>query len=269
LSICFFNYSGTKLKYASLINEYINLIQTKQNAKIYIEPFLGSGSVFFNLESEFDEYILNDIDRNIIRIFQSFKDCSYDYYYSKCSEISNKFGSMKEKENYYTFRKHFNTHHWNSNSLDEGIYLHLLANSCINSMLRFGPNGMNQGSGKREKFLTEDEFNCINSKLKKATLTSVSYKELLNMDALYFLDPPYYSCDSSYASFSEKDLIEFVELIQDKHYVYTDILNDLNDSIPFKQKIRTMRTSAPSSNKKQLGIHEEYIFVSENINKDW
>ena len=43
------------------------------------EPFIGSGAVLFNLNKSFDKYIINDIDRNIIRIYKSFKKLMFHY----------------------------------------------------------------------------------------------------------------------------------------------------------------------------------------------
>ena len=43
--------------------------------KRFIEPFVGGGSVFLNVEAE--KYLLNDIDQNVISIHQML--CSYSY----------------------------------------------------------------------------------------------------------------------------------------------------------------------------------------------
>ena len=172
----FFRYSGAKDRYVDLINLFIN----QTNKSIYCEPFAGSGAILFNLQKEFDKYVINDIDRNIIRIYKSFKEISYEYYVLKVNEVFDKFGKFisdrrfspnniknKEKENYYNFRNWFNENHWKSETIDEGIYLHMLANSCINSMLRFGPNGMNQGYGNRCYLLDKINFERIYSVLQK------------------------------------------------------------------------------------------------------
>jgi len=261
----FFRYSGNKLKYTKIINSYIN--KTKKTT--FIEPFVGSGAVLFNLEKEFDRYIINDIDRNIIRIYKTFKEIDFKTYKRELKYLYEIFGDIKNsKESYYNFRNWFNKNHWNSDTLEEGIYLHFLANSCINSFLRFGPNGMNQSFGNRFYTLTEDTFNDIQSILKKTEIYCGSYKDIMGMDGIFFLDPPYFIQPSSYSGFSEKDIKEFLEIIYDKEYVYTDILSDFNKNLNQKL-IREMNSTSPNTNKTKNG-NLECVFFSDNlIEEEW
>lgn len=49
------------------------------NYKVYVEPFLGSGSIFYNVPFKDDaKYIINDLDEYIYRIHNSFK-LGYSY----------------------------------------------------------------------------------------------------------------------------------------------------------------------------------------------
>ena len=91
----FFRYSGAKDKFTSLIN-----INIKTDKKIYCEPFIGSGAVLFNLNKSFDKYIINDIDRNIIRIYKSFKNISYSYYKEVIDSVFKEFGKFTYNRRY-------------------------------------------------------------------------------------------------------------------------------------------------------------------------
>ena len=57
-----------------------------------IEPFVGGGSVFMNVEAE--EYLLNDLDRFVIAIHQML--CGYigrlDDFYNEFVEIVDRYG---------------------------------------------------------------------------------------------------------------------------------------------------------------------------------
>lgn len=261
----FFRYSGSKVRFIDLINRH--LVTSKD---VYCEPFVGSGAVVFNLEKEFSSYILGDIDRNIISIYSSFSKISYSDYVEILESVKTKFGEFKSvgdqstekaKENYYAFRDWFNAESWMSGSIEEGVYLHILSNSCINSFLRFGPNGMNQSFGDRSYILPEKDFNKVHSVLKKTHLHCGSYKDLIDNQAFFFFDPPYASQNSSYLGFSKSDLREFIASIQGKEFLYTDILNEENSILENRVKIREMVSTAPSTTKAKNG-NEEFLFGS-------
>jgi len=259
----FFSYSGSKEKYMNLLNPFID----KTNKKVYVEPFVGSGAILFNLTKKFDKYVINDIDRNIIRIFNTFKEINFNDYNNLLNKIINEFGCIKtNKESYYLFRNWFNQNFWKSESIEEGVYLHILANSCINSFLRFGPNGMNQGWGNRLYILSNENFLKIKSVLIKTEILNEDYKQIINnyKDAFYFFDPPYFSQESSYKGFSENEFVEFLNKIKNLEFVYTDILNEFNKDIQNKMIIRNMRKTAPSTNKNLTG-NLEYLFSSFEI----
>lgn len=260
--ITFFKYSGNKSKYSNIINSFL-----KTNSDTYVEPFVGSGAILFNLEKEFDKYVINDLDRNIIRIFKTFKEINYDDYINRKEEVKHKFGCIKtSKESFYNFRNWFNENIWKTDSVEEGIYLLFLANSVINSFLRFGPNGMNSCFGNRFFELKESHFDIIKSRLKKTEILNLDYKEVLKLypNAFYFLDPPYYSQASSYSGFSVDEFKQFLLLIKDKEFLYTDIINEYNCIINNKYFIREMENTAPSTNKSKNG-NLEYVFSSKPL----
>jgi len=254
----FFTYSGSKFKYTELINPIIN----KTNKNIYAEPFVGSGAILFNLEKD---------------IYKTFKNIEYEYFKEKEKFILDKFGFFKAKhmdieskneakENYYNFRNWFNKNYWNTNSIEEGIYCYMLSNMVINSMLRFGPNGMNQSFGNRYYMIDEKTFSNIKNILEKTTIMNGDYKEVFRLypDSLFFLDPPYFSQDSSYKGFTEAQFKEFLDLIKDKEYIYTDILNEHNSFLDNKILVRNMSSTAPSSSKQKTG-NIEYVFCSKEL----
>jgi DNA adenine methylase len=220
MPVKFFRYSGAKTRFIDIINSYIIT-----NKKVYCEPFVGSGAVLFNLHREFDKYIINDIDQNIIRIYKTFKEIEYDYYLDVVNFVFSKFGKFTsdrrysnngedEKKNWYNFRNWYNETHWKTDTIDEGIYLHMLANSCINSFLRFSPNGMNSSYGLRMYFLERKNFNKIKNILLRTEIHCSDYKNMLNEDCFFFCDPPYASRNSSYTGFSFEQQYEFIELIK-------------------------------------------------------
>ena|ERR1039457_2470117 len=96
-------YSGSKMDFLTPINELIN----SSSSKYYVEPFLGSGAVFINLEKEFDHYYINDIEPSIIKIFEGIKKYEYNYFISFNEQVLSKFGNIKtDKRHIITLEIH-------------------------------------------------------------------------------------------------------------------------------------------------------------------
>lgn len=247
-----FRYAGSKDKYLDLINSQI----IKSKKKIYIEPFLGSGSIFLNLPIDYDKYILNDLDGNIIKIFQTVKESPYINFIKFVELVKKKFGDIKEnKSAYYSFRDNFNQYLYNKYTPEEGFGLLLLYSSCINSLARFGPNGFNQSYGHRFFIPDENTWNITQQKLLKTTIYNLDFLVLIQQletelsDSLLFLDPPYfYGGKVGYDSISKdwyQNYLQFLEHTT-SDVIYTDILHQDLTSKWYSQIFRTMRNISPN-----------------------
>lgn len=99
----------------------------------YIEPFLGSGVVAFNLKPE--RAILSDLNPHIIQFYKSIQNGKItpilvrDYLEKEGKLLEN-----RGEDYYYKVRERFNK---NGNPLD---FL-FLSRSCFNGMIRFNKNG--------------------------------------------------------------------------------------------------------------------------------
>ena len=235
-------YAGSKRRFVDLINKEI----AKTNCNIYIEPFLGSGAVFLNLEKQYERKILSDLDRNLIRIWQSFFELNSFEQLEKIYQIwQSDYGNWgRNKQLYYQFRDAMNVKYFNTNDINEGLFFYMISRSCINSLMRFGKNGFNQGFGNRGYSLEFDnvKFNLLKVKLENTELFNLDFFELINKlnlldnkDALWFIDPPYTS--TTYYHFSEyndsknsllnnkEKFYEILKSIQGK-VIYTDMYTE-------------------------------------------
>lgn len=217
----FSKYAGSKLHFVDRFNELTKDVEHGT----YIEPFFGSGAVFFNLKHEFKRYIINDKNKHVLNAVASFKHGTYEQYSKQMKTVNEKFGDIKKsKEAYYAFRDWFNVEYFDKGKdiQTEGFYFHFLMNSCINSLVRVGPNGFNQSWGNRLLFFSEGEFLRIKERLDKHTviLSSMDYKKVLDEfdseDAVVFLDPPYFARNQvGYQStYQEDDLRNFLTHIK-------------------------------------------------------
>lgn len=254
-AIKLFRYSGNKENFCNTFN---NIVANLPDYIVsYIEPFVGSGAIFLNLNRKFDSYIINDKDYNIVSMFNAVNFFSYEQYLKSIEYVKNKFGDIKEsKEAYYNFRNSWNKSFYNSKDTKRGLFLLQLASACINSMFRFGPNGMNQSYGNRSYIIPEESYNIIKEKLNYTTITNLDYKNL-GLDklsnSLLFLDPPYETREMTYnKNFDLSEFLKYIELINHNNniIIYTDMENTKSDILLtkgwYKFKIRDMVSTSPN-----------------------
>lgn len=258
-----FNYAGSKIFCTSIINNLLNELSIK-NIDTYIEPFLGSGAIFYNLNllHNIKNKYINDIDFNIYLMHKSVQLSTYNDYLNIINNIKLNFPDIKNnKNNYYNFRNWFNKTFYSDLinkrlNITAGLYLLYLSTTCLNCILRFGPNGMNQSYGNREYIISENTFNTCKKILETTEITNISYDNLINFNnknCIYFFDPPYELRNMPYThNFNLYKFIEYLININGKNtlILYTDIENKKSDNLlnyKFnKQIIRIMRSISPN-----------------------
>lgn len=259
-------YSGSKINYVDKINSIID----KSNSKYYYEPFLGSGAVFLNLNKKFEHHFISDINPHLIRIWKSINELNYTDVMEIYNSVINDFGDIgKNKEAYYNFRNWFNENKFKSDSVEEGIYLMILYNSCINSFARYGPTGFNQSFGNRNYtgLYKSETHEAIKNKLKNTTIVNTDFYKLnINSDSILFLDPPYIERPSSYSTLSNNDFNKLMEFIKqtNNEICYTDIehefLPDLNKIILRDE----MKSTSPNRKTNNTGNTEVMFYKMNN-----
>ncbi|MBC1463506.1 Dam family site-specific DNA-(adenine-N6)-methyltransferase [Listeria welshimeri] len=192
-------WTGSKKK---LLNEMLLTFDKEQS--VYVEPFLGSGTVLINVLSQnmYKKYYVNDINSNLINFYQILKtekEKLFQIIISICQQY-NQLENISEKEiYYYEMRKKFNERRIKVHK--RAAVFWFLMKSGFNGVYRVNLNNkFNVPFGKKEKIL----FNLENAKtiseliqnveffnLDYITfLETVSNKESFNEAFLYF-DPPY------------------------------------------------------------------------------
>jgi DNA adenine methylase len=269
----FMRYQGSKMHFIKKFNEITHNLKKDR----YVEPFIGSGAILFNLNKGYDEYVINDLNEYVISIYQYFKNSTYEDLQNISKEIQDKFGDIKEsKDSYYKFREWYNENYHFSKKIERGGYLYFLANSCINSMLRFGPNGMNQSFGNRLYMLDNVSFNYVKNTLNKSIILNKDYRDINYDDSLVFFDPPYFERPTSYSNnFDENSLEEFLDFIlkiENSNILYTDIFSDnIKEYLSWDFiKTKIIKNSSPGKAKDKFQEACFYNFKYNNyiINED-
>ncbi|MDX9987253.1 Dam family site-specific DNA-(adenine-N6)-methyltransferase [Thiothrix unzii] len=150
----------------------------------YIEPFLGSGAVFFHLQP--NNAILGDSNPDLIETYQAIKDnWKLVYRYLKKHHKSH------SKEYYYMIRA--------SRPLSpytRAARIIYLNRTCWNGLYRVNEKGIfNVPIGTRSSVISiEDNFEKISTILSNATLVAGDFEKLIDQATngdFIFADPPY------------------------------------------------------------------------------
>ncbi len=213
-------YVGDKYKLVKEIKTHL-----PKDVKRFIEPFVGGGSVFMNVEAE--HFLLNDIDANVISIHKML--CGYigktDAFFDALFALINKYGlslSFKEnpvpielkkafpktyfakynKEAYNNLKKDYN-----DSDRNDVVMLYALLIYGFNRMLRYNKKGdFNLPVGdvdfnKNTYDALMDYFNAVEKKHLEWScmdfrdfLTGIEYHE----GDFVYLDPPYLITFSEY-----------------------------------------------------------------------
>ena len=182
-----------------------HLIPHIRYPKRYCEPFGGSLSVALNTPAE--QYILNDVNKDLVAIYQNLTDPYDDTFIKYCEELFTPENNTKEA--YLELRKHFN----HATDATERARLFIYLNRhCFNGLSRYNKKGeFNVPFGKYDSPSCPseqmNEFRMLFLSKCMVRFTSLSfedlslYEDLEAGDTVYF-DPPYIPISNT-ASFTD------------------------------------------------------------------
>lgn len=245
-----------------------------ESAQRLIEPFVGGGSVFLNME--FDEYLLCDSNRDLIDFYKEVKRAPYKYirHARVLFDIKN-----NTPENYYRFREKFN----HSDDREERALLFLYLNRhCYNGLCRYNSSGLyNVPFGQyKTPYFPENELVNLGKRLKRARFLLGDFKKAFKKaqvgDVIY-CDPPYspITPTSSFThysrnGFSDNDQRRLVKaaiqtrhkgistLISNHHVAFTESLYTSAD----KHSIFSVQRSISHKGDKRLKVKEVLALYS-------
>jgi DNA adenine methylase len=230
-------YVGDKYKLIQEIKQYF-----PKNINTFIEPFVGGGTVFLNIEAK--KYILNDIDQYVFDLHNFLKGQSNEkdflaevLKYVKKYNLSRSFiedivpKELKEeyKKTYYA---KFNQDGYNRLKNDfnktkrkKSILLYILLIYGFNRMLRFNSKGEfnvpvgNVDFNKNVETAIKDYFDFVREK--EIKIENLDFKPFIKKNGFkkndfMYLDPPYLITFSEYNKiWNEEKEIELLTLLDE------------------------------------------------------
>ena len=282
-------YVGDKYKLYPKISKYF-----PKTINRFVEPFTGGGSVFLNVNA--DEYLLNDIDTNVINIHQFLIEQSenpigffdnvfkiveqYNLSHSYIKDIVPQELKDKWKKTYYAkFNKQGFDQlkaDYNSSSKKSVLHLYLLLIYGFNRMLRFNSKGEynlpvgNVDFNKNMEIALYNYFHLIKQRnIQFHNLDFLDFFKQIEFqegDFVYF-DPPYLITFSEYNKLwnedTEKRLLDFLEWLDTQNVKYA-----VSNVSHYKGKINHQFLEW-SKQHNSFDIKSNYISYHDNSNKEF
>ena len=214
---------GKKTKLVPWIKESLDNLN-KADDYLYIEPFVGTGAVGFNLAPK--TAIFADINPHLINFYNDLKNDKINHTIVRDFLTAEGIKLLdRDAEYYYEVRKRFNE---SPSSLD---FL-FLTRSCFNGMMRFNKKGrFNVPFCKKparfsKAYVTKivNEVLWLENKIKTNnwTFLLIDYKDLIeeykdNENVVYYIDAPYVLRHSDYFNgWGEKEEMELYKRLKNQ-----------------------------------------------------
>ena len=166
-----------------------------------IEPFVGAGSVFLN--SDYPNYLLNDINQDLINLYQILQKKPDQFIRDAKIFFSTE---NNQAEVYYQYRKEFNA---SKDPYFRSLIFLYMNRHGYNGLCRYNKSGgYNVPFGKYKRpYFPEAELNFFAEKSQKATFVCESYRATFaraSAGDVFYCDPPYVplSKTASFTSYS-------------------------------------------------------------------
>lgn len=167
---------------------------------IYVEPFVGGGSIYFYKERSYVD-VLNDIDNDVITIFKGFQEFDSD-------KIKKNINGNYTKDDFLRIKESKPI-----TSYDKFIRLLLLTKLSFWGKKH---NFLNKGDKSVEiKSLYDNRYK---EKLSNTIILNDDYKDIIKRydsdNTLFYLDPPYDMSDKTYYKFFKFDIKELYDILK-------------------------------------------------------
>lgn len=213
----FLKWAGNKSQIKELISKHIDARNSS-----FIEPFVGSCAISLNIEAK--NYILNDINPDLINLYKTILSDDSFVEYAKSFFIDENNSS----EQYYKFRKLFNE--TKDVRLKSALFIYLNKHT-FNGLCRYNKNGQfNSPYGRYKKpYFSEKEIIDFKTKFKNASFDCQDFRETMlkaKKNDVIYCDPPYVAISktSNFTSYTkdgfnqkdQQDLMNLAEKLRKK-----------------------------------------------------
>ena len=211
----FLRWAGGKRQ---LLNRLLQFFPADVKNRVYREPFLGAGSLFFAVQP--CKAVISDANKHLIACFEYVRDCP-----DLVSRYLREHTKNTSERYYYKVRQVYNESDYSAAQAARFIYLN---KTCFNSIFRVNLSGefnVPYGKQKHPPIPTREHLRKVSDVLKSADLFVAPFEEALGhvgKDDFIYLDPPYpplngTSCFNHYTidKFDDKQQEKLAAMVRD------------------------------------------------------
>jgi len=219
----FLKWAGGKTQLLHTFSNYYPHALQEGEIKRYVEPFIGSGAVLFDIGQTFelDEIHMVDINPELITLYRVIKK-NVEPLITALQEKEEEFlsyphGSEERKACYYDVRENFNhqidgiTDIYHENNVTRAMQFIFLNRTCFNGLFRVNKKGhynVPMGDYKSPTICDADNLRAVHDFLQRVEIHLGDYRQsrsLIDKDTFVYFDPPYrpLNVTSSFTSYSK------------------------------------------------------------------
>ena len=225
----FLKWAGGKGQLLGIINENL-----PASFETYIEPFVGSGAVVFDLlsnKTDLKKAVINDINADLVNTYTSIRD--------NCERLVQELFDLQEhylaesedgrKAMFYDIRDKYNQRE--SEDVTLACYFIFLNRTCFNGLYRV--NASNQfnvphGKYKNPKICDKKNLLAVSEALQRVEIHNDDYETLrdgISEGCFVYLDPPYKPISET-SAFNSYSAVKFDDDEQVRLKEFCDAVND-------------------------------------------
>jgi DNA adenine methylase len=174
----------------------------------YVEPFAGSGAVFFKVFQSYpvQEFLIADLNPELILVYQTIQR-QVEGLIEQLAKIESRFREMEDAERrnfYYQIRELFNEQResidygeYNPNWIKRAAYMIFLNRTGYNGLFRLNSKGefnVPCGRYKNPRLLDAENLRNVSAVLKQVSIRYGDFEEIadfVHAKTLVYFDPPY------------------------------------------------------------------------------
>jgi DNA adenine methylase len=223
----FLKWAGGKTQLLDEIMSRLPIEMKEGKISRYIEPFIGSGAVMFELVQTYniEDVLIWDINPELITVYQVVQN-DVESLIERLTQLEKQFLPLekeKRKEMYYSVRDTFNARLVNfdfmtygEHKIERASQFIFLNKTCFNGLFRVNKKGefnVPMGDYKNPTICDEENLRAASTVLQNVNIFQGDYKqsrEFINDKTFVYFDPPYrpLSTSSSFTAYSKFDFTD-------------------------------------------------------------